>query len=63
MKAQFISHPDFAGLEPFWVYGKECDKKQFDHPEALQNKHIIYRKKAAFPVFQKAILRISADDY
>jgi len=63
MNAQFISHPDFAGLEPFWVYHKEQDKKQFDHPENLLNKHIIYRKKATLPAFQKAVLKISADDY
>ena len=52
MNARFISHPDFAGLEPIWVYHKECDKKQFDHPENLLNKHIIYRKKATLPTFR-----------
>ena len=63
MTPKFISYPDFAGLEPFWIYHKEVDKKAFPHPQDLLNKHIIYRKKAVLNSFQKAILKISADDY
>ena len=63
MTPKFISHPDFASLEPFWVYHKQHDKMNFSHPEELLNKHIIYRRKAAFGPFQRAVLKISADDY
>lgn len=63
MTPKFISHPDFAGLEPFWIYHKDIDKKEFPHPQNLLNKHIIYRKKAVLDSFQKATLKISADDY
>ena len=63
MRAQFISHPDFASLEPLWVYHKEHEKPELPHPEDLLNKHILYRKKAVFGGFRKATLKISADDY
>lgn len=73
----FISHPDFYNLEPIDVYHVELDKDGNDvyrrddpadpitaaHPEKLRNRHIIYRKTAALPTFQRALLRISADDY
>lgn len=63
MPAQFISHPDFSELEPIYIYHKYIDRKTFSHPEELKNRHIIYRKKATFGAFQKAVLKISADDY
>lgn len=63
MEPMFISHPDFAEREPFWVFHKQHDKKHFDHPQELQNKHIIYRKKVSLGGFRQAVLRISADDY
>lgn len=63
MNAKFISHPDYSELEPIYVYHKQHDKKVFSHPEALINKHIIYRRKATLPSFQKAVIKISADDY
>ena len=63
MTSKFISHPDFAGLKPFWVYHKQIDTKEFPHPQTLLNKHIIYRRKVALGNFHKAVLKISADDY
>ena len=63
MTPKFISHPDFADVEPIWIYHKDQDKKEFPHSEDLLNKHIIYRKKAVFGPFRKAVLKISADDY
>ena len=73
----FISHPDFHDLKPINIFHKEFDengKLIFDrhdtthpinasHPDNLRNKHIIYRKKATFGKFNKAVLKISADDY
>lgn len=63
MPAKFISHPDFAGLDPIYIYHKYVDRKTFPHPEELKNRHIIYRRKATFGTFRKAVLKISADDY
>ena len=73
----FISHPDFYNLKPIDVYHKEFNetgKEIYDqadpsdpivaeHPESLRNRHVIYRKKAVLGMFDKAIIRISADDY
>ena len=63
MEPKFISHPDFANLEPYYVYHKALEQKEFPHPQELMNRHIIYRKKAVFGNFKKAVLKISADDY
>lgn len=63
MPAQFISHPDFSELEPIYIYHKYIDRKTFSHPEELKNRHIIYRKKATFGAFDRAVLKITADDY
>ena len=63
MKATFISHPDFFNREPIYVFRKQNVKKEFSHPEELVNKHIIYRRKANLDSFNKAVLKISADDY
>ena len=73
----FISHPDFCSLEPIDVYHVELDENGKDvynredpndpitvaHPPHLRNRHVIYRKKTALPTFERALLRISADDY
>ena len=73
----FISHPDFYNLKPIDVYHVELDEEGRDvydrtdpndpitaaHPDTLRNKHIIYRKIAALPKFERATMRISADDY
>ena len=73
----FISHPDFCNLEPVDVYHVELDEEGNDvyrrddptdpitaaHPNELRNKHIIYRRRVELPSFERAVLRISADDY
>ncbi len=73
----FISHPDFYNLMPINVYHKELgddgrsiydrddpnDPITAAHPKELRNKHIIYRKSFTLPNFEKAVIRISADDY
>lgn len=61
--AYFISHPDFYNIEPINIYHKELEKVEISHPAELQNKHIIYRRRATFSDFKKALLKISADDY
>ena len=73
----FISHPDFYNLKPIDVYHVELDENGNDvyrreddtdpitaaHPQSLRNKHIIYRKRTDLPAFERAVMRISADDY
>ena len=73
----FISHPDFYNLELIDVYHVELDEEGKDvynredpedpitvaHPSELRNRHIIYRKKTSLPRFERALLRITADDY
>ena len=62
--AYFISHPDFYDVEPLNIYHKEIEEfEQPYHPENLLNRHIIYRRKKELGKFEKAILKISADDY
>lgn len=61
--AEFISHPDFYDVEPINIYHKELVKVEINHPPHLQNKHIIYRRHANFGAFERAVLKISADDY
>ena len=63
MKPKFISHPDFAALEPIYLYHKMDQAPKHNHPDSLKHKHIIYRKKAVLGSFEKATLKISADDY
>ncbi len=64
MKPYFISHSDFAQLEPINVFHKEhADVTVSQNPKALQNKHILYRKKVYLNASEGAILRISADDH
>ena len=73
----FISHPDFYDLTPIDVYHKELDsegkliannndptnKIAAAHPKTLRNKHVIFRKKFNLSSFNKAMLKITADDY
>lgn len=66
----FISHPDFANLEPINIYHKERNEQgeliksdTSAHPNELRNKHILFRKKTTLGSFSKAILKITADDY
>ena len=59
---KWITNREFAKSSPINVFGKE---HSFSQPveSAFFNKHILFRKKADLGHFQKAILRISADDY
>lgn len=60
----FISHPDFAELDVIDVFHKELVHPEMpSHPENLKNKHILYRKKFTLNEFNKALLKISADDH
>ncbi|MBQ8381956.1 MAG: family 78 glycoside hydrolase catalytic domain [Clostridia bacterium] len=63
MNPLFISHPDFAAFSPLPVFHKEHEKIPYSHSAALQNKHILYRRRATFDGFSRALLRITADDY
>ncbi len=59
---KWITINDFAKLSPINVFGKEhtfCPETE----STYFNKHILFRKKAQISDFQKATLRISADDY
>ena len=62
-KACWISNEDFYALEPVNVFHKEMDDIEIKPDASLANKHILFRKKVNVPTFEKAVLRISADDY
>lgn len=61
--AKWISNKDFYNLEPIYVFHKDVDKKEIDHDDKYKNKHILFRKKITLDTFEKAAIRISADDY
>lgn len=64
MEPRFICHPDFADIVPVNVFHKELDGFVPEPtPPHLQNRHILFRKKAVLPPFRKAVLKITADDY
>ncbi len=64
MQPLFICHPDFADLVPQNPFHKQFEQYQpMVQDPALQNKHVLYRRRAVLPAFTKATLRISADDY
>ncbi len=64
MVAKYICHKDFKDLAPIDVFHKEHEKKDLrDHPKALQNRHILFRRSFVLPPFHKAILKITADDH
>ena len=64
MQPLFICHPDFAAVVPQSPLHKQFGEHapMVQHP-ALQNRHILYRRKVVLPAFSKAMLRVSADDY
>ena len=46
MNPKFICHPDFADVEIIDIFRKELSPKpQYDHPEHLKNRHVIFRNK------------------
>ena len=64
MQPLFICHPDFACAVPQNPFHKQFgEHAPMVQDAALQNRHILYRRKASLPAFSKAVLRISADDY
>ena len=64
MKALPICHYDFENEKPIEVFHKELEKKDLaEKNEKFQNRHILFRRKAYLKKANKAILRITADDY
>lgn len=61
--SKWISSKEFFDIEPIDVFHKECETKELNHPDNLKNKHILFRNKVTLNSFNKAIVRISADDY
>lgn len=64
MKAEFICHPDFENEAPIDVFHKEYNRVAIplDDPK-FSNRHFLFRKKVTLGKTEKAILRITADDY
>lgn len=64
MQPLFICHPDFAAVVPQNPFHKQfgAHAPTVQDPK-LQNRHILYRRRAVLPAFKQATLRISADDY
>ena len=62
-KAKWITNEDFAPLVPLNVFHKELETYEPYHEERYRNRHILFRKKITLPAFEKATVRISADDY
>ena len=64
MQPKFICHPDFAAVVPQNPFHKQFGEHvPTVQDPVLQNRHILYRRKAVLPAFEKAVLRVSADDY
>ena len=64
MQGKFICHKDYENLKPIDVFHKELSPMQTEkHAESLCNRHILFRKKAVLCKAQKAVLKITADDY
>lgn len=64
MQPEFICHPDFAAVVPQNPFHKQFgEHAPMVQDPALQNRHILYRRKAVLPAFERAVLRVSADDY
>ena len=64
MQPLLICHPDFACVVPQNPFHKQFGEHvPMVQDDALQNRHILYRRKVVLPAFSKAVLRVSADDY
>ena len=64
MQPQFICHPDFAHVVPQNPFHKQFgEHTPMVQDPALQNRHVLFRRRVLLPPFQKATLRITADDY
>ncbi len=63
MSAKFICHKDFSNLVPFDMFHKEHKAANIpEHPQSLQNRHILFRRKINLTDIKTALLKISADD-
>ena len=64
MQGKFICHKDFENLKPIDVFHKELSPTQTEkHADGLCNRHTLFRKKVHLHKAQKAVLKITADDY
>lgn len=63
MKAKFICHKDFSKRIPINAFCKEKDFVQKNDEIQFLNRHILYRRRFFANCFEKAVLRITADDY
>lgn len=64
MQGEFICHKEFENLKPIDVFHKELVSNQIEkHTESLCNRHTLFRKKVYLRKVQKAVLKITADDY
>ena len=64
MQAKFICHRDFENLKPIDVFHKELFAEPVEqHTEGLCNRHTLFRKKSRLKKADKAVLKITADDY
>ncbi|UQZ82677.1 Bacterial alpha-L-rhamnosidase [Paenibacillus konkukensis] len=62
--AQWIQDPIFSGVKPLPMLHKELDTVENRHPDALKNRHTLFRKTFTLTDAPKqAELNISADDY
>ena len=62
--AKYICHRDFADLMPVDVFGKEmAESRSKEHPDYLKNRHILFRRRFTIGAHERAIIKISADDY
>lgn len=64
MQGKFICHKDFESARPLDVFHKEFSSNPAgQHDERFCNRHTLFRKKITLVKAQKAILKITADDY
>ena len=64
MQGKFICHKDYENLKPIDVFHKELSPNQIEkQAENLWNRHTLFRKKVDLRKPQKAVLKITADDY
>ena len=64
MVAKFICHSDFANVTPIDVFHKEFSGTVVEsHADGFSNRHTLFRKKIGLRRANKAVLKITADDY
>ncbi len=64
MQPQFICHPDFQNQKPLPILGKGIKREKLPKEQSpFLCRHILFRKKVNIEDVNKAILKITADDY